>query len=144
MTYRVFDVPKVEKRDVGFTLAGEDFACVDDISMGTMEDYRAQFVPNADDPTKVGIPLEAATHLIEASLYPSAADAPDEHEVEVERFRKVRRDLPFDNGGEAIHAIREYLIEVYTKTDPTTGLTLSQDGPSAGEPTSPADSGSTE
>ena len=143
MTFREFDVKRPEQREVGFKLAGVDFPCVSDISIGTMEDYRAQFVPNEEDPTKVGIPLEAAVQLIEGALFPSAQDAPDEHQAQVEKFRQVRRELPFDTGGDTIHAIREYLIGIFTKVDPTTEPTPLQDGSSASDSTSQGDSGST-
>lgn len=144
MSFKTFDVPKSENREVGFTLAGVDFPCVSDISIGTMEDYRAQFVPDEADATKVGIPLEAAVQLIEGSLFPSAFDVPDEHAAQVEKFREIRRGLPFDTGGDTVHAVREYLVEVYTRQNPTNGQTLSQDGSSPNGNTSPDGSGPTE
>lgn len=142
MSYRSFAVAATPERDVGFSLGGEDFKCVADISIGVMEDYRAGFVAREGDENTVGIPLEVATKLVEDSLYPSEYENPTEHAEAVRRFRAARRNLPFDAGGDMVHAIREHLIEVYTGVDPTNEPTASLDGPSVSAPGSTESSGS--
>jgi hypothetical protein len=126
-TYRRdFTVAATPAREVIFTLNGVEFVCLPDCSMDAMELYRSRWVVQADDPTRVGIPLNVAIDFIEAALI-------DDESREL--FRKTRGSLDLNAGSEAIHAIREYLVECYSEVGPTTGPPPSSAGPPVSGPT---------
>ena len=131
--HRDFTAAPDATRKVSFSLDGHVFECVPDVSFGAMEEYRAGFVPNEEDPTKVSIPVELSKQFVEGCL-PSDED--------VAEFRKICASMPFGDGAEQIHAIRIYLIESYTEAGPTTEPSGSSGGPPVSGPTSTADSGS--
>lgn len=130
---RDFTVAPTPQREVSFTLEGVEFACLPDITMSAMEEYRRGQVPDPSDSTKVGIPLEVCVRFISDALVDDGAR---------ELFRKVCLPLPLDAGAVTLHAIREYLIECYAEVGPTTEPSRSLAGPPVSGPTLTDDSGS--
>jgi hypothetical protein len=136
-----FKVAAPRQRDVAFILDGEEFACLPDITIAVMEDYRAHIRFDPLDPNKATIPVEAAVQLISDCLAPSPDVDEEGHAAAVKRFDVVRRRLPLDEGFDTVQAVREFLTGAYSDVDPTTEPKGSSNGASANGTGSPGASG---